>query len=65
MREPIETRSVLYQERSIRHGQCLVETEDRPVSEAAERLSVEVAQERQRAILDEEHPARAAQVRKQ
>src|SRR5262245_48822632 len=55
--------AVLDQARAVGKRKRLVEAENRPVSEGAERLGTSIAQQRQCAILDQPHTTPARQLR--
>jgi hypothetical protein len=65
--EPLERfdrQIVLHEQSAVRQRQRLVEAEDGPLSETAERPPIVVlAQERQRAVFDEQHFALSTQLR--
>ena len=61
--ERFELRRVLHEHRAVRHREGLVKAEDGPVAERSKRLSLHVAEQREGAILDEQHAPTAAQVR--
>ena len=54
--------AVLHEHRAVGHRERLVEAEDGPVAERPKRLPVHLAEQRERAILDEPHASPAAQI---